>query len=158
MSSAEDLARLKSGLADIERENADRLSLIDRRAAKSMEESKESGDRLRKETSAVVAGLKERNQRAKAAGGWATESSLADKVEDDGDFGFEEDEEENQRRAGYKTADPLDLPLPTAQRQVPPPPPPIAPVPEPARPAGRHRPRGQHDEEDDYANTDWLDG
>jgi hypothetical protein len=156
LSSEDDLARLKSGLADVERENADRMSLIDRRVARSMEESKENGDQLRKETSLVVASLAERNQRARAAGGWATESSLADKVEDDGDFGFEEDEEENQRRAGYKTADPLDVPLPVAQRQVPPPPPPVVP-PEPARSPGRHRPRGQQDEEDDYANTDWLE-
>jgi hypothetical protein len=158
MSSEESLARLKSTLENIDRENTDRMSLIEKRAAKALEESKEATAKLVKTAGDVLVRLNERNQRARAAGGWATESSLADKAENDDDFGFEEDEEENERRAGYKVADPLDVPLPAAQRQVPPPPAPVTPPPEPARPAGRHRPRGQHDEEDDYANTDWLDG
>jgi hypothetical protein len=83
-------------------------------------------------------------------------SNLADKVEKDGDFGFEEDEEENERRAGYTAADPRD---PLSQRPVSPPfPSPIAPlVPEPPRSPGRHRLRAHQVEEDDYADTDWLE-
>jgi hypothetical protein len=156
VSSEDDLARLKSRLADIGRENTDRMALIEKRAAKALEESLVSGDKLRKESSEVIASFIERTRRAKAAGGWATESTLADKVEKDGDFGFEEDEEENERRAGYTAADLVD-PLP--QRPVSPPlPSPIAPpVPESPRSPGRHRHRAHQVEEDDYANTDWLE-
>jgi hypothetical protein len=131
----DDLARLKSRIADIGRENTDRMALIEKRAAKALEESLESGDKLRKESSEVIASFIERTRRANAAGGRATESTLADKVEKDGDFGFEEDEGENERRAGYTAADPLD---PLSQRPVSPPlPSPIAPpVSEPPRSPG----------------------
>jgi hypothetical protein len=158
MSSDEGLARLKSTLENIDRENTDRMSLIEKRAAKALEESKEATAKLVKTAGEVLTRLNERNQRARAAGGWATEAALADKVEDDGDFGFEDDEEENERRAGYKAADPLDSPLPTSQRPIPPPPLPVAPPPpEPTHTPGRHRHRAHQNEEDDYANTDWLE-
>jgi hypothetical protein len=138
MSSEENLARLKSKLENIDRENTDRMSLLEKRAAKAWEESKESTAKLVQATGAVLVRLNERSRRATAAGGWATESALADKVEKDGDFGFEDDEAENERRAGYTAADP------------------VAPHP-PERPTGRHRPRARHVEEDDYANMDWLE-
>lgn len=139
MSSADDLVRLKSRLADIERENADRMSLIEKRAAKALEDSNEFGDKLRKESTEMLASLVERKKRANAAGGWATESAIADRVEKDGDFGFEDDDEENVRRAGFAMAEP------------------VAPPPEPVRSPGRHRHRAEHVEEEDYAHTDWLE-
>lgn len=140
MSSEDDLTRLKSRLENVERENAERMALIAKRAAKAMDEVRESTTKLVKATGDVLVRLNERTRRAQAAGGWATESTLAAEVEKDGDFGFEEDEEENERRAGYRSADPLDS-LPHA------PAPP---------PAGRHRQRVDHPDEDDYTNTDWL--
>lgn len=134
MSSADDLVRLRSRFAEIERENADRMSLIEKRSAKALEESKDVGDTLRKQSSAMVVSLVERKKRADAAGGWGTAAALGDQVEKDGDFGFEDDEAENERRAGFAAAKP-----------------------EPARSPGWHRPRTEHAEEDDYANTDWLE-
>jgi hypothetical protein len=129
MSPADDLARLKSRFAEIERENADRMSLIAKRSATAMAESKDVGDTLRRQSAEAVTSLVEHNKRVKAAGGWATESALTDKV--DGDFGFEDDEAEKERRAGFAVAKPVS--------------------------PGRHRPREDQVEEDDYANTDWLE-
>ncbi|MBB5854853.1 hypothetical protein ACFQ05_16220 [Amycolatopsis umgeniensis] len=156
MNPEEDLARLRHKLAGLERENGDRMYLVDNRATKAIEETQAAGDKLKQETSAALSARLEQKRRAEAAGGWATESTLGDKVEDDGDFGFEEDETENERRAGYRTAEeppvsfrPPAVPAP----QVPPPPP--APVPE-ERPAGRHRRAAARGDDDDFANTDWL--
>jgi hypothetical protein len=157
----EDLARLRQKLAGLERENGDRMYLVDNRAAKALDESKAASDKLKKETSEAMAALLEQKRRAEAAGGWATESTVGDKVEDDGDFGFEEDEAENERRAGYRAADEPPVayrptPEPAPQAPPPPPPPPTpAPVPE-ERPAGRHRRAAARGDDDDFANTDWL--
>ncbi|WP_037314761.1 hypothetical protein [Amycolatopsis orientalis] len=156
MNPEEDLARLRHKLAGLERENGDRMYLVDNRASKALEETKAAGDKLKQETSAALSARLEQKRRAQAAGGWATESTLGDKVEDDGDFGFEEDETENERRAGYRTADepPISFRPPVPAPQAPPPPPP-APVPE-ERPAGRHRRAAARGDDDDFANTDWL--
>ncbi|WP_410604449.1 hypothetical protein [Amycolatopsis sp. lyj-90] len=157
MNPEEDLARLRHKLAGLERENGDRMYLVDNRAAKAVEETQAAGEKLKQETSAALTARLEQKRRAEAAGGWETESTLGDKVEDDGDFGFEEDETENERRAGYRTADepPISFRPPPAvpAPQVPPPHP--APVPE-ERPAGRHRRAAARGDDDDFANTDWL--
>ncbi len=156
MNPEEDLARLRHKLAGLERENGDRMYLVDNRAAKAVEETQAAGEKLKQETSAALTARLEQKRRAEAAGGWETESTLGDKVEDDGDFGFEEDETENERRAGYRAADepPISFRPPPAvpAPQVPPPP---APVPE-ERPAGRHRRAAARGDDDDFANTDWL--
>jgi len=158
VSSEDALAAMKSRLADLESENSARMALLDKRREEALAESKEKFDKQAKIQGGVIVRLQERNRKAKAAGGWATEATLAEKVEDDGDFGFEEDETENERRAGYRTADeppvsfrPPAPPVPTP----PPPPPPPAPVPE-ERPAGRHRRAAARGDDDDFANTDWL--
>ncbi|MFE0026302.1 hypothetical protein [Amycolatopsis sp. NPDC059021] len=161
MSPEEDLAALKHKLAGLERENGDRMYLVEQRAAKAVEESREAGDKLRRETDEALTKLLEQKRRAEAAGGWVTESTVGDKVDDENDFGFEEDETENERRAGYRAA---DAPPPAAYPAAPPPPP-SPPVPPPAvtpapaagpgRGAGRHR-RPAHSDDDDFANTDWL--
>lgn len=156
MNPEEDLARLRQKLAGLERENGDRMYLVDKRAGKAVEESKAAEDKLKQDTNAALAALSEQNRRTEAAGGWATESTVGDKVEDDGDFGFEEDDAENERRAGFRAADEPPIayrpPAPTPQE------PPLAPpVPEPeARPAGRHRRAGGRGDDDDFAETDWL--
>ncbi|MFC3449967.1 hypothetical protein [Amycolatopsis speibonae] len=163
MNPEEDLAGLRHKLAGLERENGDRMYLVDNRATKAIEETRSAGDKLKQETSAALTARLEQKRRAEAAGGWATESTLSDKVEDDGDFGFEEDETENERRAGYRAADepPISYrpPAPTGpapQAPPPPPPPPMSvPVPE-ERPAGRHRRSAARGDDDDFAETDWL--
>ncbi|WP_410577533.1 hypothetical protein [Amycolatopsis sp. lyj-108] len=157
MNPEEDLARLRHKLAGLERENGDRMYLVDNRATKAIEETRAAGDKLKQETSAALTARLEQKKRAEAAGGWATESTLSEKVEDDGDFGFEEDEAENERRAGYRTADEP----PIAYRPAPPVPPPPSPPPPPVpvaeeRPAGRHRRAAGRGDDDDFANTDWL--
>ncbi|AIG80018.1 Hypothetical protein AJAP_36055 [Amycolatopsis japonica] len=157
MNPEEDLATLRHKLAGLERENGDRMYLVDNRAAKTIEETRTAGDQLKQETSAALAARSEQKRRAEAAGGWATESTLSEKVEDDGDFGFEEDEAENERRAGYRTAEeqPVAFRPPAPPAPTPPPPAP-APVPE-ERPAGRHRrAAAARGDDDDFANTDWL--
>ncbi|MEV6910913.1 hypothetical protein [Amycolatopsis sp. NPDC051071] len=160
MNPEEDLARLRHKLAGLERENGDRMYLVDNRATKAIEETQAAGDKLKQETSAALAARLEQKRRAEAAGGWATESTVGEKVEDDGDFGFEEDESENERRAGYRAADepPVAYRPPPPTPQAPPPPPAPAPVPAPVpeeRPAGRHR-RAARGDDDDFAETDWL--
>ncbi|WP_410656564.1 hypothetical protein [Amycolatopsis sp. lyj-112] len=157
MNPEEDLARLRQKLAGLERENGDRMYLVDQRAAKAVEESRAAEDKLKQDTGAALDALREQKRRAEAAGGWATESTVGDKVEDDGDFGFEEDDAENERRAGYRAADepPVAYRPPAPEPQAPPPPP--LPVPEPeARPAGRHRRAAGRGDDDDFADTDWL--
>ncbi|AGM03301.1 hypothetical protein [Amycolatopsis keratiniphila] len=157
MNPEEDLATLRHKLAGLERENGDRMYLVDNRAAKAIEETRTAGDQLKQETAAALAARSEQKRRAEAAGGWATESTLSEKVEDDGDFGFEEDEAENERRAGYRTAEeaPVAYRPPVPPAPAPPPPPP-APAPE-ERPAGRHRrAAAARGDDDDFANTDWL--
>lgn len=157
MNPEEDLATLRHKLAGLERENGDRMYLVDNRAAKTIEETRTAGDQLKQETSAALAARSEQKRRAEAAGGWATESTLSEKVEDDGDFGFEEDEAENERRAGYRTAEEQPVAFrPPAPPAPTPPPPAQAPVPE-ERPAGRHRrAAAARGDDDDFANTDWL--
>ncbi|MEV7555133.1 hypothetical protein AB0N89_36420 [Amycolatopsis sp. NPDC089917] len=155
MNPEEDLARLRHQLAGLERENGDRMYLVDNRATKAIEETQAAGDKLKQETSAALTARIEQKRRAEAAGGWATESTLSDKVEDDGDFGFEEDETENERRAGYRTAEEPPVAYRPPAPSQPPPPPPPAPVPE-ERPAGRHRRAAARGDDDDFANTDWL--
>ncbi|KZB82094.1 hypothetical protein [Amycolatopsis regifaucium] len=157
MSSEDALAAMKSRLAALESENSARMALLDKRREEALAESKEKFDKQAKIQGGVIVRLQERNRKAKAAGGWATESTLAEKVEDDGDFGFEEDEAENERRAGYRTAEEPPIayrpPAPSAPPASPPPP---APVPE-ERPAGRHRrAAAARGDDDDFANTDWL--
>ncbi|MFI9450904.1 hypothetical protein [Amycolatopsis sp. NPDC052450] len=157
MNPEEDLARLRHKLAGLERENGDRMYLVDNRATKAIEETRAAGDKLKQETSAALTARLEQKKRAEAAGGWATESTLSEKVEDDGDFGFEEDEAENERRAGYRAADEP----PIAYRPAPPVPSPSPPPPAPApvaeeRPAGRHRRAAARGDDDDFADTDWL--
>ncbi|WP_414935904.1 hypothetical protein [Amycolatopsis sp. cmx-11-51] len=161
MNPEDDLARLRHKLAGLERENGDRMYLVDNRATKAIEETQAAGDKLKQETSAALAARLEQKRRAEAAGGWETESTLGDKAEDDGDFGFEEDEAENERRAGYRRAEepPISFrPTPASQAPPPlPPPPPSAPVPVPEeRPAGRHRRSAARGDDDDFAETDWL--
>ncbi|MEU3621668.1 hypothetical protein BS329_21470 [Amycolatopsis coloradensis] len=163
MNPEEDLARLRHRLAGLERENGDRMYLVDNRATKAIEETQAAGDKLKQETSAALAARLEQKRRAEAAGGWATESTLGDKVDDDGDFGFEEDEAENERRAGYRAADepPISFrPPPASQAPPPPPPPPAAPVTPVVvleeRPVGRHRRSAARGDDDDFAETDWL--
>lgn len=159
MSSEDALAAMKSRLADLENENSARMALLDKRREEALAESKEKFDKQSKIQGGVIVRLQERNRKARAAGGWATESTVGDKVEDDGDFGFEEDKAENERRAGYRAADEPPVayrptPVPAPQAPPPPPPPPV-PVPE-ERPAGRHRRAAARGDDDDFANTDWL--
>ncbi|RSM71175.1 hypothetical protein DL991_36415 [Amycolatopsis sp. WAC 01375] len=155
MNPEEDLARLRHKLAGLERENGDRMYLVDNRATKAIEETRAAGDQLKQETSAALTARLEQKKRAEAAGGWATESTLSEKVEDDGDFGFEEDEAENERRAGYRTADEPPIAYWAAPPVPPPPQPPPAPVAE-ERPTGRHRRAAARGDDDDFADTDWL--
>lgn len=159
MNPEEDLARLRQKLAGLERENGDRMYLVDNRAAKALEDSKAVADKLKQETSQTMAALLEQQRRTEAAGGWATESTVGDKTEDDGDFGFEEDEAESERRAGYRAADePPVVHRPPEPPVAPPPTPssPPAPAPAPEAPsAGRHR-RAAARDDDDFADTDWL--
>ncbi|KFZ82807.1 hypothetical protein ED92_02540 [Amycolatopsis sp. MJM2582] len=158
MGSEDALAALKSKLANLESENSARMALLDKRREEALAEAKEKFDKQSKIQGGVIVRLQERNRKAKAAGGWATESTLSEKVEDDGDFGFEEDEAENERRAGYRTAEeqPVAYRPPAPPVQAPTPPPPPAPVPE-ERPAGRHRrAAAARGDDDDFANTDWL--
>ncbi|GAA4540437.1 hypothetical protein [Amycolatopsis samaneae] len=158
MSPEEDLAALKHKLAGLERENGDRMYLVDKRAAMALEESREAGDKLRRETDEALATALEQKRRAEAAGGWVTEATVGDKAEDD-DFGFEEDEAENERRAGYRAADAPPPPADHPPAPAPPPPVPVTPPAEAAseqpRGGGRHR-RAAHADDDDFANTDWL--
>ncbi|MFD9895214.1 hypothetical protein ACFWY9_38235, partial [Amycolatopsis sp. NPDC059027] len=143
-------------LAGLERENGDRMYLVEQRAAKAVEESREAGDKLRRETDEALTKLLEQKRRAEAAGGWVTESTVGDKAEDENDFGFEEDEAENERRAGYRAADAPPAAHPAAPPPPPPPSPPaVPPAPAAGRAAGRHR-RPAHSDDDDFANTDWL--
>ncbi|HET6289812.1 MAG TPA: hypothetical protein VFG15_24095 [Amycolatopsis sp.] len=154
MSSEDALAAMKSKLASLESENSARMALLDKRREEALAEAKEKFDKQSKTQGGVIVRLQERNRKAKAAGGWATESTLSEKVEDDGDFGFEEDEAENERRAGYRTADEPPIayrPAPPAP-QAPPPPAPVA----EERPAGRHRRAAARGDDDDFADTDWL--
>ncbi|EME60550.1 hypothetical protein [Amycolatopsis decaplanina] len=157
MGSEDALAAMKSKLASLESENSARMALLDKRREEALAEAKEKFDKQSKIQGGVIVRLQERNRKAKAAGGWATESTLGEKVEDDGDFGFEEDEAENERRAGYRTAEePPVAYRPPVPAVPPPPPPPPAPVPE-ERPAGRHRrATAARGDDDDFANTDWL--
>ncbi len=157
MGSEDALAAMKSRLANLESENSARMALLDKRREEALAEAKEKFDKQSKIQGGVIVRLQERNRKAKAAGGWATESTLSEKVEDDGDFGFEEDEAENERRAGYRTAEeaPVAYRPPASPAPTPPPPPP-APAPE-ERPAGRHRrAAAARGDDDDFANTDWL--
>jgi hypothetical protein len=154
VSSEDALAALKNKLAGLESENSARMALLDKRREEAAAESKEKLEKQAKIQGEVFVRLQERNRRAKAAGGWVTESTVGDKNEDDTQFGFEEDEEEKDRRAGYRPAD--EHPLPASYRASAPPPPvqpPPAPVPEP----GRHRrSAARSSDDDDFANTDWL--
>ncbi len=158
MSSEDALAAMRSKLASLDSENSARMALLDKRREEALAEAKEKTDKQAKIQGGVIVRLQERNRKAKAAGGWATESTVGEKVEDDGDFGFEEDESENERRAGYRAADEPPAayrpPVPAPQAPPPPPPPPV-PVPE-APPAGRHRRAAARGDDDDFANTDWL--
>ncbi|MFI7118236.1 hypothetical protein [Amycolatopsis sp. NPDC049868] len=158
MGSEDALAAMKSKLANLESENSARMALLDKRREEALAEAKEKFDKQSKIQGGVIVRLQERNRKAKAAGGWATESTLSEKVEDDGDFGFEEDEAEKERRAGYRTAEEPPVvyrpPAPSVPASAPPPPP--APAPE-ERPAGRHRrAAAARGDDDDFANTDWL--
>ncbi|MEU8412814.1 hypothetical protein AB0C24_08510 [Amycolatopsis japonica] len=157
MGSEDALAAMKSKLANLESENSARMALLDKRREEALAEAKEKFDKQSKIQGGVIVRLQERNRKAKAAGGWATESTLSEKVEDDGDFGFEEDEAENERRAGYRTAEEQPVAFrPPAPPAPTPPPPAQAPVPE-ERPAGRHRrAAAARGDDDDFANTDWL--
>jgi hypothetical protein len=151
MGSEDALAAMKDKLAGLDAENSARMALLDRSRESALAESKEKLDKQAKIQGEVIVRLQERNRRAKKAGGWMTEATAGDTVEDD-DFGFEEDEAELDRRARYRTED-------EPPARFAPPPAPLSPVPppapEPSRPAGRHR-RTAAQSDDDFADTDWL--
>jgi hypothetical protein len=90
--SAEGLQRLRDKLGVIDRENTERFALIDKRAGKATQESRDTTARLASNADEVLNRLNERAQRIKNAGGWATGSSVATSAADEDEFGFEEDD------------------------------------------------------------------
>ncbi|SEP51695.1 hypothetical protein [Amycolatopsis saalfeldensis] len=148
MSSDDLSASFRSKLADIERENGERLSLIGSRVTKALQESKEASDKQLRTVGEVVVRMQESARRAQKAGGWVMESTVGDKADSERDFGFEEDDAEKDRRAGYRAAGEHAVPPVVAPPVVQP----AAPPPVP----GRHRRGAAHPDEDDFANTDWL--
>jgi len=151
MSSGDALAAMRAKLDSLEAENGARSALLDRNRSEAVAESKEKLDKQGRVQGEVFVRLQERNRRAKAAGGWQTEATTGEKESDEVSFGFEDDEAENERRAGYSPAEEPALPRPSTP--PPPPPPPVAP---PSPDAGRHRRGMHHDDDEDYTNTDWL--
>jgi hypothetical protein len=154
MSSEDALAAMRAKLSTLEAENTARAALLDRSRDEAVAESKEKLDKQGKIQGEVFARLQERNRRAKAAGGWATESTVGEKPDDESDFGFEEDDAEKDRRAGYRAAGEPEpafggraVPLPKVE---------TPPVPQPPPVPGRHRRGAAHGDEDDFADTDWL--
>jgi hypothetical protein len=155
MSSEDALAAMRAKLSTLEAENTARAALLDRSRGEAVAESKEKLDKQGKIQGEVFARLQERNRRAKAAGGWVTESTVGEKPGDESDFGFEEDDAENDRRAGYRAAaepEPAFGGRPAPLPKVEAPPAPQSPPPVP----GRHRRGAAHTDDDDFANTDWL--
>ncbi|WP_027928102.1 hypothetical protein [Amycolatopsis benzoatilytica] len=148
MSSGDALAAMRAKLDSLEAENGARAALLDRNRSEAVAESKEKLDKQGRIQGEVFVRLQERNRRAKAAGGWATEATTGEKDPDQVSFGFEDDEAENERRAGYVPAEEPILPRSNT-------PPTTAPTPA-AAPSGRHRRGMHHDEDEDYTNTDWL--
>ncbi|MEV0065261.1 hypothetical protein [Amycolatopsis sp. NPDC050768] len=150
MSSQDALAAMRAKLATLEAENSARSALLDRNRAEAVAESKEKLEKQGKIQGEVFVRLQERNRRAKAAGGWATEKTVGNRADDENDYGFEEDETENERRAGFRTAD--DPEVRYGRRPAAP-----APAEQPAEPSGRHR-RAAHavDDDTDFAETNWL--
>lgn len=149
MDSAENLQQLRSRLGSIDRENTERLALVEQRAAKAAKESKDATQRLATNTDEVLARLSERAQRVKNAGGWATGSSVENSTVEENDFGFDEDD---QSREQQPEPAPATRPLPP----VPPTPPVAAPPVAPAKAGGARHMRRAPVEEDDYAQTDWT--
>ncbi|WP_116041396.1 hypothetical protein [Amycolatopsis palatopharyngis] len=149
MDSAANLQQLRSRLGSIDRENTERLALIEKRATRAAQESKDSTQRLATNANEVLTQLNERAQRIRSAGGWATESSTANSAIAENDFGFDEEE---HAPAQPENA-PVTRPLPLA-----PPPAPVQPLPEApiTKPAGGRPVRRAPVEEDDYAHTDWT--
>ncbi|QRP45347.1 hypothetical protein [Amycolatopsis sp. FDAARGOS 1241] len=149
MGSQDALAAMRAKLATLDAESTARAALLDLSRADAVAESKEKLEKQGKIQGEVFVRLQERNRRAKAAGGWATEKTVGDRYDDEGDFGFEEDETANERRAGFRTAE--ESGLTTGRRSAP------DPAPAPAEPAGRHR-RAAHaaDDDGDFADTNWL--
>ncbi|MBB4686417.1 hypothetical protein [Amycolatopsis jiangsuensis] len=130
MSTDDALGAMRAKLASLEAENAARSGLLDRSRAEAVAESKEKLDKQARVQGEVFVRLQERNRRAKAAGGWATESTVGDRDHGEMEFGFDDES------AGDPEADR------TANRPAPP-------------AAGRPRRRAEHDDES-FADTDWL--
>ncbi|MFI5606049.1 hypothetical protein [Amycolatopsis sp. NPDC051903] len=148
MSSQDALAAMRAKLATLDAESSARAALLDRSRTEAVAESKEKLEKQGKIQGEVFVRLQERNRRAKAAGGWATEKTVGDRHDDEDDFGFEEDETANERRAGFRPADEPELT--TGRRSA------LRSAPAPAEPAGRHRRAAHAADEDDFGDTDWL--
>ncbi|MDT8909685.1 hypothetical protein [Amycolatopsis sp. PS_44_ISF1] len=146
MSSEDALAAMRAKLSSLEAENTARSALLDRSREEAVAQSREKLEKQGKIQGAVFVRLQERNRRAKAAGGWATESTVGEKPGTERSFGFEDDDAGKDRRTGYRApAEPGDRPAPPKTEPLPVPP-----------GSGRHRREAANSDEADFADTDWL--
>ncbi|WP_033291219.1 hypothetical protein [Amycolatopsis jejuensis] len=102
----EDLAAgFRSKLADIERENSERLALIGSRVTKELDAGKEASDKQLRTVGEVIVRVQENARRAQKAGGWVMESTVGDKADGEVNFVFD-DEEAGTERAEHPAPEP----------------------------------------------------
>lgn len=96
------LAAMRAKLASLEAENTARSGLLDRSRAEAVAESKEKLDKQSRVQGEVFVRLQERSRRAKAAGGWATESTVGEKPSGEMKFGFDDEDAAHSSSRGSR--------------------------------------------------------
>ncbi|RJQ76966.1 hypothetical protein [Amycolatopsis panacis] len=94
------LAAMRAKLASLEAESTARSGLLDRSRAEAMAESKEKLDKQARVQGEVFVRLQERSRRAKAAGGWATESTVGERPSGEMEFGFDDEDSAHSNSPG----------------------------------------------------------
>jgi hypothetical protein len=150
------LDALRSRIALIGQEYQERRSLREQRLVEAEAKAVSRREARAQTVREQVRDLQEAQRRKEHNGGWETAGAQRTDETDDGNFGFEEDEDEALRRAGYSTADTASIPHPAPAAPPRTPPQTTPPVrSEPPQP-GRHRRPAPDD--DDFENTDWVTG
>ncbi|HWC83917.1 MAG TPA: hypothetical protein VG756_28495 [Pseudonocardiaceae bacterium] len=165
---ADAFAQGANNLAAIQRESADRRSLLERKATTAQAEAKEAFSKQGPTMQRYAEHVGELVKRREKAGGWETSSALRDDSHNMR-LGYDDDEEPRQdqfdqyrpaalggaRSGGTDGGQPAAFGSQAPEANVPPPPP-AEPVP-PAPPRGRRSARPAHDEDDDdLSNQSWM--
>ena len=147
MSVEDRLRAARSTMDQAAREQDEQRGLRDRRVAEAREDARAGMQRELGAAQKYAEHMEELNKRAKSAGGWATEKTMADR--DQGSlmaFGGDDEETPEQTFPAYSA------PSAAVPRPEPTPPPAAPPAAEPRR--GRHaRPI---EDDDDFESTSWL--